>query len=94
MSEIFYRPWFRRVWVIQEILHAQNATFVCGGDFVVSRKFLTIINSIIEADKLSVIISFHPDRSKLANAAREATRRSARVYGASSEQISQSIHDD
>jgi hypothetical protein len=70
MSELLYRPWFRRVWVIQEILYARHALFVCGGDFLEATTFLTIINSMLEAGALSMIMSFHSNKLELANGAK------------------------
>lgn len=67
MCELLYRPWFRRVWIIQEILHARHALFVCGEDFLEADTFLTIINSMIKAAELPKIMSFHARKLELAN---------------------------
>ncbi|KAL1592617.1 hypothetical protein SLS60_011033 [Paraconiothyrium brasiliense] len=65
ISEILYRPWFRRVWVIQELLCARHALFVCGKDFLEASNFLTIISSMSAANVLREIMSFHPNKSEL-----------------------------
>lgn len=67
ISELLYRPWFRRVWVIQELLYARHALFVCGKDFLEATAFLTIINSMLEARALPTIMSFHSNKLELAN---------------------------
>jgi hypothetical protein len=30
LIDLFERPWFSRVWVLQEAFHAQRLTFMCG----------------------------------------------------------------
>jgi hypothetical protein len=75
ISELLYRPWFRRVWIIQEILYARHALFACGGDSLEARIFLTIINSMLEARALSQIMSFHSNELELANGAKRAAMR-------------------
>jgi hypothetical protein len=67
MCELLCRPWFRRVWIIQEILYARHALFVCGADFLEANTFLTIINSMLEAEALPKIMSFHANKSESAN---------------------------
>ncbi len=39
----FRRPWFTRVWVLQEFAHARRALFMCGTQFVESRLFMKAI---------------------------------------------------
>jgi hypothetical protein len=73
MCELLYRPWFRRVWIIQEILCAQHAIFACGADFMEANTFLLIINAMIEADALPKILSFHADKSDSTNGAKRTT---------------------
>lgn len=34
ISQILDRPWWRRVWIVQEIVLARNAIFLCGPDEV------------------------------------------------------------
>ncbi|KAH6619004.1 heterokaryon incompatibility protein-domain-containing protein [Boeremia exigua] len=75
MCELLYRPWFRRVWIIQEILSARHALFVCGADFLEANTFLTIINSMLEAKVLSKILSFHANKSELVNGTKTTTSR-------------------
>jgi hypothetical protein len=75
ISELLYRPWFRRVWIIQEILYARHALFVCGGDSLKATTFLTIINSMLEARALSQIMSFHWNKLELASGAKRTAIR-------------------
>jgi hypothetical protein len=75
ISELLYRPWFRRVWIIQEVLYARHALFACGGDSIEARIFLTIINSMFEAEAMSKIMSFHSNKLELANGAKMAAIR-------------------
>lgn len=70
LCELLYRPWFRRVWIIQEILYARHALFVCGADFLEANTFLTIINSMLEAEVLPKIMSFHSNTSEATNGAK------------------------
>ncbi|KAH5048795.1 hypothetical protein HBH96_207530 [Parastagonospora nodorum] len=67
ICELLYRPWFRRVWIIQEILCARHALFVCGADFLEANTFLAIINSMLETEALPRIMSFHAKKTELAN---------------------------
>jgi hypothetical protein len=34
LDELFRRPWFKRVWVLQEVVGAADVTFMCGYDSV------------------------------------------------------------
>jgi len=65
ISEILYRPWFRRVWVIQEALSARQAMMVCGKDILDLNLFLKLMNSMIRANVLDTIMSYHPNRHEL-----------------------------
>jgi hypothetical protein len=65
ISEILYRPWFRRMWIIQEVLSARRGMVVCGKDILDLGLFLNIINSMFRADALNVIFSHHPNRHEL-----------------------------
>ncbi|KAF2475914.1 HET-domain-containing protein [Lindgomyces ingoldianus] len=65
ISEILYRPWFRRVWVIQEALSARRAMMVCGKDIIDLDLFLRLINSMIKAGVLDMVMSYHPQRHEL-----------------------------
>lgn len=75
ICELLYRPWFRRVWIIQELLCARHALFVCGGDFLEANTFLTIINSMLEAGALWKIMSSHANQSEAANGTKRAVLR-------------------
>lgn len=65
ISEILYRPWFRRMWVIQEALSARRAMMVCGKDMIDLDLFLKLINSMIKAGVLDMVMSYHPKRHEL-----------------------------
>ena len=65
ISDILYRPWFRRMWIIQEALSAQHAVMMCGSDTLDLVSFLTVIFSMLKAGVLQLIMSHHPNRHKL-----------------------------
>lgn len=65
ISEILYRPWFRRMWVIQEVLAARRAFILCGKDALSMDFFLMIVDSMLFAEALRPIMSFHPNRHEL-----------------------------
>jgi hypothetical protein len=44
--EIFMLPWFRRVWIIQEIVVAVNFHFLCGEEMITGEDFFTAIEVI------------------------------------------------
>jgi hypothetical protein len=62
ISEILHRPWFRRMWIIQEALSARRAMIVCGKDILDLDLFLKIINSILKAGALRHILAYHPSK--------------------------------
>jgi hypothetical protein len=66
ISEILYRPWFRRMWVIQEALSARRAMVVCGKDIIDLDLFLKLIFSMVKAGVLKLIMSYHPRKHGLA----------------------------
>ncbi|KAL1882306.1 hypothetical protein Daus18300_000792 [Diaporthe australafricana] len=39
LEEMLDRPWFRRVWVLQEVASARSAVVLCGAKYVHSRTF-------------------------------------------------------
>ncbi|KAI3392080.1 hypothetical protein diail_6186 [Diaporthe ilicicola] len=39
LEELLARPWFRRVWVLQEVASARTAVVLCGAKYVPSRTF-------------------------------------------------------
>lgn len=39
LDELLARPWFRRVWIIQEVASARSAVVVCGAKSISSRTF-------------------------------------------------------
>ena len=69
IGEILCRPWFRRMWVIQEVLAARKALMLCGRDVLGMDLFLKIINSMLFANALHGIMSYHPNRDELSRGA-------------------------
>lgn len=67
ISEILYRPWFRRMWVIQEVLAAREAVMACGNDTLSVGAFLDTIKFMMRAGALRKVISRHPSRPELAD---------------------------
>ncbi|KAJ4375102.1 hypothetical protein N0V83_002185 [Neocucurbitaria cava] len=65
ISELLYRPWFRRMWIIQEVLSARRAMMICGKDIIDVDLFLKIIYSMLRADILKSVLAFHPNRHEL-----------------------------
>lgn len=65
ISELLYRPWFRRMWIIQEILSARWAMMMCGKDIIDANLFLKLVHSMLRADILKPILAFHPNRHEL-----------------------------
>jgi hypothetical protein len=65
ISEMLYRPWFRRMWIIQEVLSARHCLMVCGKDILELNVFLRVINSCFRADTLRAIFSYHPNRHEM-----------------------------
>jgi len=39
LRELLSRPWFRRIWVLQEVANARVATIICGQKSISSRIF-------------------------------------------------------
>jgi hypothetical protein len=65
ISELLYRPWFRRMWIIQEILSARRAMMICGKDIINADLFLKLVYSMLRADILKQVLAFHPNRHEL-----------------------------
>src|SRR5436853_7878775 len=63
ISEILYRPWF--LWVIQEVLAARRVFILCGKDALSMDSFLKIVDSMLFAEALRPIMSYHPNRYEL-----------------------------
>jgi Heterokaryon incompatibility protein (HET) len=66
ISDLLYRPWFRRTWIIQEVLAARCGLIVCGEDVLYMETFLKIINSMLFDGSLLSIMSHHVNRHELA----------------------------
>jgi Heterokaryon incompatibility protein (HET) len=67
ISDILYRPWFRRTWIIQEVLASRQAFILCGKDVLCVDSFLTIVGSMLSANALSEIMSHHSKRHEISN---------------------------
>ncbi|KAH8726023.1 heterokaryon incompatibility protein-domain-containing protein [Phaeosphaeriaceae sp. PMI808] len=67
ISEILYRPWFRRIWIIQEVLSAPHVLMVCGKDILFFEVFLRIVYSMVQSRALKSIMSYHPNRNELSD---------------------------
>lgn len=65
ISELLYRPWFRRMWIIQEVLSARRAMMICGKDAMDVDLFLRLIYSLFKAEMLKSVLAFHPNRHEL-----------------------------
>jgi hypothetical protein len=65
ISELLYRPWFRRMWIIQEILSARRAMMICGKDIIDVDLFLKLVYSMFRANILKSVLAFHPNRNQL-----------------------------
>jgi ankyrin repeat protein len=47
LMSLLHRPWFKRVWIIQEVANARSARVVCGAESVSARIF-AIMPSLVE----------------------------------------------
>jgi hypothetical protein len=65
ISELLYRPWFRRMWIIQEVLSARHALMICGKDMIELDLFLRLIYFLYKAEMLKSVLAFHPNRHEL-----------------------------
>jgi hypothetical protein len=65
ISELLYRPWFRRMWIIQEVLSGRRAMMICGKDVIDVDLFLKLIYSLFKAEILKSVMAFHPSRHEL-----------------------------
>lgn len=80
ISHVLHRPWFRRTWVIQEILAARQAFILCGKDLLSMDLFLKIINSILLADGLRRAMSYHHNRCGLSGGTTKAAEKQLRFF--------------
>ncbi|KAH7071640.1 heterokaryon incompatibility protein-domain-containing protein [Paraphoma chrysanthemicola] len=65
ISELLYRPWFRRMWIIQEVLCARRGTMICGQDTIDMDLFFQVIYSLCKANMLKAVLSLHQNRHEL-----------------------------
>jgi len=45
--KLYYRPWFRRLWIIQETVLARELTLICGDMQISWDSFMTFTNAIM-----------------------------------------------
>lgn len=45
MQRLFTRPWWGRIWVLQEITHPENAEFICGSKRISRRRCSAAMNA-------------------------------------------------
>ncbi|KAG4441005.1 hypothetical protein IFR05_003512 [Cadophora sp. M221] len=50
VDHLLHRNWWRRVWIIQEMVAATDIVFVCGGQIVQSEVVLKFLSSLISQD--------------------------------------------
>jgi len=62
LARIYKRPWFERLWVIQEIISARSATVVCGNCYIAWKEFLDSAWAIVQPNVriLSLGLNFLP----------------------------------
>ncbi|KAH8892384.1 hypothetical protein GQ53DRAFT_840811 [Thozetella sp. PMI_491] len=52
LADLLDSPWFRRCWIIQEVVHAQNVTVTCGRDVIPWTLLEKIVDEILETPYL------------------------------------------
>ena len=65
ISDTLDRPWFRRTWVIQEVLAAREAYVLCGKDLINMALFLRIIHSLLLENVLGPTLTGGSDLPEL-----------------------------
>jgi hypothetical protein len=75
VSFILSRPWFTRVWVLQELALSQNPIIQCGLSRVRWRRLPDFLSGIEEGQGLSTIRSKRPEAEKLLIDMQEARER-------------------
>ena len=53
LAKFLGRSWFRRIWVVQELICAQKATITCGDHEMEGERFLDVASTIKKIGKLS-----------------------------------------
>jgi Heterokaryon incompatibility protein (HET) len=65
------KPWFSRVWIIQEFVAAKYFEFLCGGTLIEARQVFEPINMLLRSHTLCTnIITFRPSKGSFANGSR------------------------
>jgi hypothetical protein len=59
LDEIYWRPWFARIWIVQEIILAREAIVLCGKDRIPWSHFL-IVASYIHSRNLPYLVRVDP----------------------------------
>ena len=75
ISCILFRPWFSRLWILQEVIAAKRAWILCGSDSIQFELFLAIVRKILRERSLEFIMSHHPRGAELGSSAREAMKK-------------------
>jgi hypothetical protein len=66
LDSLFGRPWFSRVWILQEVANARIAIIVCGHKSVSARIFAVVpsLMKVTTAPHLQAILDIMPGRSR------------------------------
>lgn len=59
LRSLLRRPWFRRVWILQEVANARSGS-VCAGSMSVSASVFTFAISLLKPDQYEVIAYWQP----------------------------------
>jgi hypothetical protein len=63
LGAIFLRPWFRRVWVIQEVVKAQNIILTCGAKTIPWEKLIHVLRWVHFGPKMETFGSFRTPKA-------------------------------
>ena len=75
ISCILFRPWFRRLWILQEVISAKRAWILCGSDCIEFGHFLAIVRKMLREGSVEFIMSHHPRGPELDSSAIEAMKK-------------------
>jgi hypothetical protein len=70
MKEFFTRPWWGRIWVLQEITFAKNADFVCGSRIITKTRCSAAVNAYSTLWEV-LTVAFRRDRESFTRYQRE-----------------------
>lgn len=64
LNDLLDRPWFRRIWVVQEAASARGVFFMCGGHAIVARIFfdLAFLLEVLAKNQARAILDVLPGR--------------------------------